>query len=107
VSPAVFYATSTLQNAIYSFDPDTGQVTSIAVGTKPYSVAYNYQTGGMLAVNSTSQTTSVVDTQTFRTRETLGISSQSIFSTAVDTVTNIAVIVDQNNNRVLMLAIPK
>jgi DNA-binding beta-propeller fold protein YncE len=107
VSPAVFYATSTLQNAIYSFDPDTGTVTSIAVGTKPYSVAYNYQTGGMLAVNSTSQTSSVVDTQTFRTRETLGISSQSIFSTAVDTVTNIAVIVDQNNNRVLMLAIPK
>jgi DNA-binding beta-propeller fold protein YncE len=107
VSPALFYATSTLQNAIYAFNPDTGSATKIKVGTKPYSIGYNYQTGGVLTINSTSQTASLVDSQSFKTRATLGISSQSQFSIAVDNVTNTAVIVDQNNNRVLFLAIPK
>jgi len=107
VSPALFYVTSTLQNAIYSFNPDTSSATLARVGTKPYSVAYNYQTGGLISINSTSQTSSIVDTQTFKTRATLGISSQSQFSVAVDNFTNTAVIVDQNNNRVLIMALPK
>jgi DNA-binding beta-propeller fold protein YncE len=106
-NPAVFYATSTQQNAIYSFNPDTGSVQTIRVGINPYSVGYNYQTGTLLTINSTSNTSSVVDSQNIKTRQTLGISSMSQFAIAVDNITNTAVIVDQNNNRVVFLGLPK
>ena len=106
-STALFYATSTQQNAIFSFNPDTGGTQTIRVGINPYSLGYNYQTGTLLTINSTSNTTSVVDTQNFKTRQTLGISSLSQFAIDVDNVTNTAVIVDQNNNRVVFLAMPK
>jgi hypothetical protein len=110
VSPALFYTASTQQNAIYSFDPDSGTTSLIRVGINPYSIAYNYQTGTMVSVNSTSNTTSIIDAvnaPVFATRETLGISSQSQFAVAIDGFTNTAVIADQNNDRVLILPVPK
>ncbi|HUL33259.1 MAG TPA: hypothetical protein VL128_05210 [Candidatus Eisenbacteria bacterium] len=103
----VFYATSTLANAIYAFNPSIGSAQTIRVGFNPYSLGFNYQTGTLLTINSTSNTASVVDTQNFKTRQTLGISSMSQFAIGVDNVTNIAVIADQNNNRVVFLAMPK
>ncbi len=103
----MFYATSTQQNAIYSFNPDTGGVQTIRVGINPFSVGYNYQTGTLLTINSTSNTSSVVDSQNLKTRQTLGISSLSQFAIGVDNFTNTAVIVDQNNNRVVFLNLPK
>jgi len=69
-------------------------------------VGYNPQTGTLLTINSTSNSASLVDAQTFKTVDTLGITSQSQFAVAVDPFTNTAVIVDQNNNRVLGLALP-
>jgi DNA-binding beta-propeller fold protein YncE len=111
-APGLFYASSTQQNAVYSFNPDTSTATPIRVGVNPYSLGYNYQTGTLLTINSTSNTSSVVDTvgatnSVFSTRNTLGIGSQSKFAVAVDNVTNTAVIADQNNNRVLILALPQ
>ncbi len=106
-SDAVFYATSTQQNAVYVFDPNTGSTNTIRVGANPYSVGYNYQTGTLLTINSTSDTSSIIDAQNLKTRQTLGISSQSQFAVAVDNWFNSAVIADQNNNRVLLLALPK
>jgi len=103
----VFYATSTQQNAVYSYNPDTGLPSQIRVGVNPYSVAFNYQTGTLLTINSTSNTSSVIDSQNFKTRETLGLSSQSQFAVDVDQFENTATIVDQNNNRVLFLALPR
>jgi DNA-binding beta-propeller fold protein YncE len=106
-SDAVFYATSTQQNAVYVFDPSTGSTNTIRVGINPYSVGYNFQTGTLLTINSTSNTSSIIDSQNLKTRQTLGISSQSQFAVAVDNWFNTAVIADQNNNRVLLLALPK
>jgi len=107
VSPALFYVSSTQQNAVYSFNPDSTTTQIIRVGIDPYSIGYNYQTGTLLTINSTSNTSSVIDSQNFKTRQTLGISSLSQFSVAVDNLTNTAVIPDQNNNRVVFLALPK
>src|SRR5208282_137918 len=110
LSPSLFYATSTQANAIYVFDPDTGSTSTIRVGVNPYSIGYNYQTGTLLSINSTSNTSSVIDAvnaPVFATRQTLGISSQSQFAVAVDNFTNTAVVADQNNNRVLILPLPK
>jgi hypothetical protein len=104
---ALFYATSTQQNAVYAFNPTTGQTSQIRVGINPFGLGYNYQTGTIVTINSTSNTSSVIDSQNFKTRATLGISSQSQFPVAVDNFSNTAIIVDQNNNRVLFLALPK
>ncbi len=102
------YAVSTQGNSIYDFNPTTGTTPeNIQVGINPYSIAYNPQTATMLSINSTSNTSSVIDTISFKTRQTLGISSQSQFAAKIDSTTNIAVIVDQNNNRVVFLGLPK
>src|SRR5208282_5559684 len=66
-SDAVFYATSTQQNAVYVFDPSTGSTNTIRVGMNPYSLGYNYQTGTLLTINSTSSTSSIVDAQNLKT----------------------------------------
>jgi hypothetical protein len=48
-----------------------------------------------------------MDSLNFTTRETLGITSQSQFAAAIDNMSNTAVMVDQNNNRVLIVAMPR
>jgi len=103
----LFYAASTQANSVFSFNPDTGSVTSVQVGINPFSLGYNFQTGTLLTVNSTSNSSSVVDILNFRTRQTLGITSMSQFAVDVDTFSNVAVIADQNNNRLIFLEMPK
>ena len=112
VAPALFYASSTQQNALYSFNPDSSSTILIRVGVNPYSVAYNYQTGTILSINSTSNTSSVIDavnaaSSVFSTRDTLGIGSQSQFAAVIDNFTNTAIVADQNNDRVLIIALPQ
>lgn len=107
-SSALFYVASTQQNAIYTFNPDSSATSLVRVGVNPYSLGYNYQTGALVTSNSTANTLSVVDAvnaPTFATRETLGISSQSQFALAIDNYTNTAVMVDQNNDRVLLIPV--
>jgi DNA-binding beta-propeller fold protein YncE len=107
VSPALFYAVSTQGNQITAFNPDTSQTQAIKVGINPTSLAFNFQTGTILTVNSLSNTISIVDSQTFATKATLGIGAVSEFAAAIQTFTNLAVIADQVNNRVLLFPLPK
>jgi DNA-binding beta-propeller fold protein YncE len=107
VSPALFYSVSTQGNVITAFNPDTGQTLQIKVGINPNAIAYNFQTGTILTVNSLSNSISVVDSQTFATKATLGIGATSKFAAAIQTFTNLAVIADQANNRVILLPLPK
>ena len=107
VSPALFYAVSTQGNVITAFDPDTTQTQTIKVGINPNAIAYNFQTGTILTVNSLSKTISIVDSQTFATKATLGIGATSKFAAAIQTFTNLAVIADQANNRVILFPLPK
>jgi DNA-binding beta-propeller fold protein YncE len=107
VSPALFYVTSSQGNQITAFNPDTNQTVGIKVGINPTAIAYNFQTGTMLTVNALSNSISIVDSQTFRTKATLGIGGTSRFSAAIHTFTNLAVIADEANNRVLLFPLPK
>ncbi len=108
VSPALFYAISTQGNAITAFNPDNGGSTAThKVGINPNAIAYNFQTGTILTVNSLSNTISIVDSQTFATKATLGIGATSKFAAAIQTFTNLAVIADQANNRVILFPLPK
>ena len=106
-STALFYAVSTQGNVISAFNPSTSQTQTIKVGINPNAIAYNFQTGTILTVNSLSNTISIVDSQTFATKATLGIGATSKFAAAIQTFTNLAVIADQANNRVLLFPLPQ
>ena len=106
-SPGLFYAVSTQGNVFTAFNPDSTQTQTIKVGINPNAIAFNFQTGTILTVNSLSNTISIVDSQTFATKATLGIGATSKFAAAIQTFTNLAVIADQANNRVLLFPLPK
>ncbi|HET8966751.1 MAG TPA: YncE family protein, partial [Candidatus Acidoferrum sp.] len=108
VSPALFYANSSGANTVTSYNPDTGLTSSVKVGINPTSLAMNPQTGGIMTINSTSQTVSIVDTLSnpFKTRRTFGLSGSAQFGIAIDQFTNMAVIADQAHNRLLIFPMP-
>ena len=107
-STSLFYAVSSGGNVISSFNPDTGGATTVHVGINPTSLAINPQTGGILTLNSISNTISIVDTLTspFKTRRSYGIPGSPQLGVAIDQFLNIAVIVDQAHNRVLLFPLP-
>ena len=105
-TPGVFYATSSQGNVIYVFNPDTGAATPANVGINPTSLAVNSNTGTLLTVNSLSNTVSVLDTQTLKTRATMGIGGSTQFGAAIHPLTNVAVITDQANNRLIIVPLP-
>jgi hypothetical protein len=106
-SPArLFYATESDSNAFITFNPDTGSTSTVPVGINPFAVAYNFQTSSILTVNSTSNTISIIDSLSFQTKATLGIGGVSLFSAAIEPLSNVAVIADQANNRVLLFPMP-
>jgi len=104
----VFYANSSGSNVISSFNPDTGGATSVTVGINPTSLGINPQTGAILTTNFLGNSVSIVDTLSspIKTRQTLGIPGSTQFGVAIDPFTNLAVIVDQANNRVLLFPMP-
>ena len=107
-SPALFYITSSGSNIISAFNPDTGGSSSVSVGINPTSLAINPQTGAILTSNSAGKSISMVDTlaNPFKTRASFGINGSPQFAVAIDQLTNLAVVVDQANNRVLLFAMP-
>jgi DNA-binding beta-propeller fold protein YncE len=102
----LFYVAESDNNAFVAYNPDTLSATTVQVGINPASIGYNFQTSTILTVNSTSNTVSVVDSQTFQTKATLGIGGVSLFATAIEPLSNLALIVDQQNNRVLLFPLP-
>lgn len=107
-NPGLFYANSSGSNVITAFNPDTGSGSSVNVGINPTSLAVNSQTGAIVTANSASNTISIVDTLSnpLKTRQTFGIPGSGTFGVAIDQFTNLTVIVDQANNRVLLFPTP-
>lgn len=108
VSPALFYAVSSGGNVVSAFNPDTGAASIVRVGINPTSLALNPQTGGILTLNSLSNTVSIVDTLSspFKTRRSYGLPSSPTLGVAIDQFLNLAVIVDQAHNRVFIFPMP-
>jgi DNA-binding beta-propeller fold protein YncE len=107
-NPGVFFANSSGTNVITEFNPDSGGGSSVNVGINPTSLAINPQTGAILTSNSASNTISVVDTLSnpFKTQKTFGLPGSPTFGVAIDQFTNLAVIVDQAHQRVLLFPMP-
>ncbi len=106
-SSPLFYIATSQSNTITTYNVDTGATSSFRVGINPTSVASNFQTGTILTVNSSSNTISIVDARTLRTRATLSLGSTSPFAAAIYPTTNLAVISDQAHNRVFLFPLPE
>jgi DNA-binding beta-propeller fold protein YncE len=103
----LFYVNSSGSNVISSFNPDTGAVSQTNVGINPTALAVNPQTGAILTSNFAGKSVSIVDTVSApKTAQTLDLPGSAQFGVAIDPFTNLAVIVDQANNRVLLFPMP-
>jgi DNA-binding beta-propeller fold protein YncE len=117
VNPTLFYAVSSSGNLVTAFNPDTGSTSpSARVGVNPTSLALNPQTGQILTVNTVTNTISIIDSLSFKTRSSFGLPGPPPAGTsvtqlqtnqvAIDQFLNLAVIVDQAHNRVLLFPMP-
>jgi len=123
----VFVAANSLQNNLVFVDGTSFNNATAAVGVNPTSLDYNFQTSTLVTVNSASNTMSVLDYTCSpipvsgqlspcaagpRTRLILGLpnsgqfSQLQQFSVAIDLKLNLAVVADQNNDRVLLIPLP-
>jgi DNA-binding beta-propeller fold protein YncE len=104
----LFYVNSSGANVISSFNPDTGAPNQASVGINPTALAINPQTGALLTSNFAGKSASIVDSLSnpMKTRQTIGLPGSAQFGVAIDQFTNLAVIVDQANNRVFLFPMP-
>jgi YVTN family beta-propeller protein len=120
----VFLTANGLLNEVVIIDPTTFIATAVPVGIGPTSLDYNFQTSTLLTVNSVSHTLSVISYvcpfsivapsclgPRVRTVLDLGGTQTSTpvlgpNAVAVDPKLNLAVLVDEDNNRVLLVPLP-
>jgi DNA-binding beta-propeller fold protein YncE len=97
-------------------DPSTAIATQAQVGVNPSSLDYNYQTSTLVTANNASKTLSIIDyvcppnilntCSGPQVRSILALGGSPQFSIAIDPRLNLAVLVDQDNNRVLLIPLP-
>jgi DNA-binding beta-propeller fold protein YncE len=115
----VFLVANSLLNNVVVVDPATFNQNSIRVGINPTALDYNFQTSTLVTVNRASNTVSVLDyvcpppangattaCPNPQVRTVLGLSGSQQFSVAIDQKLNLAVLADQNNNRILLVPLP-
>jgi DNA-binding beta-propeller fold protein YncE len=106
-SPANFLITASLQNQVEILDPDTGVLTPLRVGINPTALAYNFATSTLVTLNTLSQTMTVIDFLERRVRAVFPVAPSSQFSVDIHPQTNLAVVADSINSRVLLLPLPR
>jgi YVTN family beta-propeller protein len=112
-----FLAASSTNNSVTIYDPTAqAQVGFLRVGINPTAIAYNYLTGTLVSTNTGSHTITVADILNNRIRALLTLPPPPANSTlagsfqfAVDIhpLTNLAVIADTANGRVLLIPLPR
>jgi hypothetical protein len=118
-----FIATSSTGNAVNVIDPVSSIQTSFRLGINPTAVAYNFRTSTLVSTNTGSHTVSVADflgqkiravltlppTTAANSNLALSLAFSGSFQYALDVhpFTNIAVIADTANGRVLFVPLPR
>ena len=114
-----FLAASGANNSITIYDPTTQQQTAfLRVGINPTAIAYNYLTGTLISTNTGSHTITVADILSKRIRavltlppppvnSALGLAGPFQFAVDIHPLTNLAVIADTANGRVLLVPVPR
>src|SRR5712692_1872079 len=103
----LFVAACALGNSLILVDPVAQQSASLRVGINPTSLANNFQSSTLVTVNTDSNTMTVVDFLDRRVRAILGMTGSQQFSIDIHPRSNLAVIADENNNRVLLVPLPR
>jgi DNA-binding beta-propeller fold protein YncE len=109
-----FIVANSLSNNLVIVDPNTLIQTPVHVGINPTALDYDYQTSTLVTSNLASHTLSILDyvcspasggasCLSPQVRAVLPLGGSQQFSVAVDPNLNLAVVVDQANNRVLLV----
>ncbi len=112
-----FIVNSSTNNSAQIIDPTTGNQFSFRIGINPTAIAYNYQTGTLVSTNTASHTVTVADLPGHTIRAVLTLPPAPFnsnlaatgslqFALDIDPVTNLAVIADTANGRVLFIPVP-
>jgi DNA-binding beta-propeller fold protein YncE len=114
-----FLAASSTNNSITIYDPTTQlQVGSLRVGINPTAIAFNPLTGTLISTNTGSHTITVADILSSQIRAVLTLPPAPVNSTVtlsgalqfpldIHPLTNLAVIADTANGRVLLVPVPR
>ncbi len=117
-----YFAASSTTNAVQIINPTTGAQSTLRVGINPTTIAYNYLTSTLVSTNTLSRTLTVVDMVAQRVREILtlpapptipgatsglAITGAAQFGIDIHPLTNVAVIADTANSRVLIVPLPR
>jgi hypothetical protein len=118
-----FIVASSTSNIVEVIDPVNSFATAFRVGINPTAIAYNYFTSTLVSANTASHTVSVVDFLGQKIRailtlpptlpansnlaQNLAIAGALQYALDVHPLTNIAVIADTANGRVLFVPLPR
>ncbi len=102
----VYIVAASLGNSLFFVDAQSQASTSVRVGINPTSVGYNYFSSTIVTVNSISSTISVMDITGATVHANMGLKASELGSIAIHPRTNIAAIVDSQNNRLLLIPMP-
>lgn len=122
----LFVAASSLGNQLLLLNTDTQQESGLRVGINPTALAYNFQSSTMVTVNTVSNTISVIDFIDRRVRAVLssslaphclnpilvGTGAQQVLQQPpcgadIHPRTNLGAFVDGDNNRLLLMPLPR
>jgi len=103
----VFLVDSSSSNTVIQIDPVTLIQSSIRVGVNPTSLAYDFQSGTLLTLNTASNTLSVVDLPNSQVRDILPLSGSVQYALALHPRLSLFVLSDSANNRILLLPMPR
>jgi DNA-binding beta-propeller fold protein YncE len=102
-----FIVTAALRNEITVIDPVARTATTSRVGINPTSIAYNNNSSTLVTVNTASNTVSVMDFLDRRIRALLPLAASTQGAVAIHPRTNVAVIADTANDRILLVLLPR
>ncbi|MGH9678933.1 MAG: YncE family protein, partial [Candidatus Acidiferrales bacterium] len=113
-----FLASSSTNNLVAVLDPVTSSQTSFFVGINPTAIAYNYLTSTLVSTNTLSHTVTVADFLSGTVRSVLTLPPAPVglnltvsglpqFAIDIHPLTNLAVISDTANGRVLFVPLPR
>ncbi len=104
-----FLVADSAGNRVIVVDPQTATIVqNIGTGVDPTSIAYNPQALEALTINTASHTASIIEINPNGSNVSglLSLDGSSQQSVAIDPLTNLAVVADQANNRVLLVPLP-
>jgi YVTN family beta-propeller protein len=102
-----FLIAASLENQVRILNVATGSLTGLRVGINPTSVAYNYNASTLVTTNGLGQSITIVDYIDRRVRSVSRLTPASQFSVDIHPFTNIAVVADSTNKRILLLPLPR